>query len=101
MEKKIIFDYNNVMNPLMQKKTYSDGSYYIGQLRNNKREGEGIYYFIHGVNFINFNIIIIFLNKNMTFLYLCRRYMGANGKMTDFMGLASIYMTMERFMREN
>ena len=48
LEKQIIIDSSTgLLKPTVSKKIYSDGSIFLGSVKDNKRHGKGIYYFSH------------------------------------------------------
>lgn len=49
MEKKYLYEKNNptVLKSTNEKINYSDGSFYMGMIKNGVREGQGLYYFSH------------------------------------------------------
>ena len=45
LENKFIYNKNGVLRKSVERIEYLDGSIYLGEIRDRKREGKGIYYF--------------------------------------------------------
>ncbi len=49
--KKYLYDQKGVLIDTVEKKTFEDGSEYLGYILNNQREGKGIYNYSNGDNY--------------------------------------------------
>ena len=90
----MLYDNDGNLKPGLIRKEYHDGSYYIGAIAEEKRNGVGIYYYAHGV-------CSLILSYFHVIIYFIRRCTWETGKTIDSTGKVSISMIILRFMRDS